>query len=159
MYKIMQDQNYRQIADPIIEHPKFVKLKLEQHHLLCTRYDHCLTVSHYTYHIAKMFKMDVVSATRAALLHDFFFNPHDAKGVYTLVNHPDIALNNANKHFELNDKEKNAIASHMFPLGKTKPRSKESWLVTIIDSSVALYEYSYKLKTVAQVCMLLLIRF
>lgn len=158
MYKIMQDEKYRLIADEIIEHPEYLKLKTQQHHLLCTRFDHCLTVSHYTYHVAKLLKMDVASATRAALLHDFFMDPNDTKGVDTLINHPEMALTKANKHFKLNHKEKNAIAAHMFPIGRIKPKYKESWLVTVIDTFVALYEYSYKFKTVAQVCMLLFIR-
>ena len=30
----------------------------------------------------------------------------------------------------------------MFPLGKTLPKYKESWILTLVDKSVAIYEMS-----------------
>ena len=38
------------------------------------------------------------------------------------------------------NKEENIIVSHMFPLGEVKPNCKESWMVTLVDKLVALYE-------------------
>ena len=150
----MNDSKYREIADEIIDHPEFKKLKDESHHLICTRYDHVLTVSHYTYQLARLFRMDVKSATRAALLHDFFHNPTDNKyDVKTLVNHPELALNKSKEHFVLNEVEANAIASHMFPAGKLVPSYKESWLLTIVDKFVAIGEYGYTFRKTAQVAM------
>jgi len=158
MYKIMNDKKYRQIADPIIDHPEYKKLKRESHHLMCTRYDHCLSVSHYTYHLAKMLKMDVESATRAALLHDFFRNPKSGHGTKSLFTHGELALKNARKHFDVNEKEANIIASHMFPTCAKAPLYKESWLVTLVDKFVSIMEYAHKLNPVAITCMLVLIR-
>ena len=46
-----------------------------------------------------------------------------------------------------NSKEENIIVSHMFPMGEVKPNCKESWIVTLIDKIVALYECGvYKVK-------------
>jgi HD superfamily phosphodiesterase len=82
--------------------------------------------------------MDYVSATRAALLHDYFTkNDFDEESTSRkeLVNHPSIACINALKEFKLNELEINAIESHMFPLSKTLPKYKESWLLTLVDKS------------------------
>jgi uncharacterized protein len=47
-------------------------------------------------------------------------------------------LHNANLRFELNDKEKNIIFSHMWPLTLFQiPHSKEAWLVCHFDTKQA----------------------
>ena len=136
------------IAKDIIEKDKFKSLKSEPHHGL-SRYDHVIRVAKKTYLISKIFRMDYISATRGALLHDYFNDSdyHETKGLKKGSIHPVIALNNARREYFLNPKEENIIVSHMFPLGTVKPNCKESWLVTSIDNSVALYECArYKFK-------------
>jgi len=156
----MQDEDYRLITDAILSNREFNKLKSENHHVTCSRYDHVVTVSQYTYYLAKMLKMDTISATRAALLHDFFYNSKsNKKDVKTLVSHPEIALINARKHFEINEMEANIITSHMYPFCKSMPKYKESWLVNIVDNFVSFIEYGYRLRRVAQIAMVLLIKF
>lgn len=133
--------DFELIAKDIINKDKYQSLKNEDHHGL-TRYEHSLRVAKNTYRISKALKMDYVSATRGALLHDYF-NDEDyrnTKGIKKGSMHPVIALNNARREYELNDKEENIIVSHMYPLGKNKPNCKESWLVSGVDKSVALYE-------------------
>ena len=129
------------IAKDIIEKDKFKSLKNDPHHGL-TRYDHVLRVAKNTYRLSKIMKMDYISATRGALLHDYFNDSdyQNTKGMKKGSLHPVIALNNARREYHLNDKEENIIISHMYPMGKTKPNCKESWLVTGVDKSVALYE-------------------
>lgn len=149
----MQSNNeisFDNIAHDIITTNKFNELKNEKHHGL-TRYKHVMRVSKYTYKISKKLKMDYVSATRAALLHDYFTKndfEENSKSSKELVNHPNVASINAQKEFKLNDLEINAIESHMFPLSKTLPKYKESWLLTLVDKSVATYEMTkFKLTT------------
>ena len=129
------------IAKDIIEKDKFKSLKSEPHHGL-SRYDHVIRVAKKTYLISKIFRMDYISATRGALLHDYFNDSdyHETKGLKKGSIHPVIALNNARREYFLNPKEENIIVSHMFPLGTVKPNCKESWVVTGVDKSVALYE-------------------
>lgn len=139
---------FTNIAKDIFEKDKFQSLKEEPHHGL-TRYDHVLRVAKNTYRCSKLFRLDYVSATRGALLHDYF-NDCDyktTKGLKKGSLHPVIALNNARREFDLNNKEENIIVSHMFPMGEVKPNCKESWIVTSIDKIVALYECGvYKVK-------------
>ena len=104
--------------------------------------------------------MDYVSATRAALLHDYFTESdfNGTKGIKKGIYHPIIAFNNASKEFSLNEIEKNAITSHMFPLGKSIPKHKESWVLTLVDKSVATYELTkFKFKNAIAVYTIFLI--
>ncbi len=129
------------IAKDIIEKDKFKSLKNEPHHGL-SRYEHVLRVAKNTYRISKILRMDYVSATRGALLHDYYNDAdyQNTKGFKKGSIHPVIALNNARREYFLNQKEENIIVSHMYPLGDVRPNCKESWIVSGIDKSVALYE-------------------
>lgn len=139
--------SFESIAKDIINTDKFNELKKEKHHGL-TRYIHVMRVSKFTYKISKFLHFDYVSATKAALLHDYFTESdfNGIKGIKKGIVHPMLACENAMKDFELTEKEKNAIVSHMFPLGKNIPKYKESWILTLVDKGVATYEISkYKL--------------
>lgn len=133
--------SFEYIAKDIIYNDKFMSLKEEPHHGL-TRYDHVMHVARNTYRISKLLHMDYVSATRGALLHDYFndIEYKTTKGMKKYKLHPVIALNNARREYKLNDVEENIIISHMYPFGKIKPNCKESWLVTSVDKAVAIYE-------------------
>ena len=57
-----------------------------------------------------------------------------------LNSHPYFAYYNASKIVGLNEKEKNMILSHMFPISYSIPRYKESILLDMIDDLEALKE-------------------
>ncbi len=130
---------FNNIISDIIKNEKFIALKNEDHHGI-SRMEHSLNVAKIAFHVAKRLKLkNINSITRAALLHDLFTNDEMPEG-NNLVNHPKIAAENAKKIFNINSKEYNAIEAHMFPLGKKMPKHTESWMVTIADKSVAVYE-------------------
>ena len=52
-----------------------------------------------------------------------------------------VYFDNASKLFNLTDREKNIIRTHMFPINLAIPRYLESWLVSIVDKGVAFYEF------------------
>ena len=154
-------KSFDSIAAEIINSEKYQSLKGENHHGL-SRYDHSLRVAKNTYRLSKKMKLDYVSATRGALLHDYFTNEEyrNTKGVKKYSMHPVIALNNALREYDLNPIEENVIVSHMYPMGKTKPNCKESWLVTGVDKSVAIYEcVRYKAKECLALTSVLIINF
>ena len=106
--------------------------------------------------------LDYVSATRGALLHDYFTDDdyRNTKGFKKYSMHPVIALNNAIREFDLNPIEENVIVSHMYPMGKIKPNCRESWLVSSVDKSVAIYECArYKTKECVAFAFVLIINF
>lgn len=139
----MKNVSFDEIAKDILDNKKYQKIGYESHHGI-TRLEHTLRVSRNVYRISKKFNMDYVSATRGALLHDFFTNREfgNNSGLIQGVVHPDIALQNAKGEFKLNKIEENAIEAHMFPLSTTLPKSKEAWTLTLVDKAVAIYEYS-----------------
>ncbi|MCX4365289.1 MAG: HD domain-containing protein [Bacilli bacterium] len=144
--------SFEYIAKDILENKKFQKISTESHHGI-TRMEHSLRVARFVYKIAKKLNLDYVSATRAAILHDFFTNKEFGShhGLIQGVVHPDIALSNAKGEFDINDIEANAIEAHMFPLSKVVPKYRESWVLTAVDKGVAIYEqalYKFNYKKV-----------
>jgi uncharacterized membrane protein len=141
------EQEFNAIVSDILDNEEFLKLKNFFHHN-SSIYEHARIVSYLAYRLCKYLNLDYTSAARGALLHDFFlydWRNHDlpelAKDKYHGVAHPKIALNNALKHFKLNDLEKDIIVKHMWPLTLIPPRDQESYIVTFTDKYVASREF------------------
>lgn len=136
-----QNQEFDLLVKDIINNQNFRELDNELHHGI-SRFGHSYRVAEGVYKVTKKFHMNYKEATRAALLHDFYFNYQleENGDVKNLVEHPNMALLNASKYYELSELQKNMIASHMFPLSKVLPKYKESICITIVDKVVALYE-------------------
>ena len=147
-------RSFDDIASEMLSNKKFLKLNEESHHGI-TRMQHSMRVARNVYKCAVKLNLDYVSATRAAIVHDFFTNEEFGNnlGLIQGVIHPDMALENARGEFEINEKEANMIESHMFPLSTVLPKSKEAWLLTGVDKAVAIYEYAsnkFSLKRISQ---------
>ena len=139
---LMKKEKFLEIINDILANKSIQNLKLYKHHYAYTRLEHCLSVSYYTYVICKFLHLDYKSAARAALLHDLFF--YDCEDKISrpknhIKNHPKIALENANKLFNLNKKEQDIILKHMWPLTFSPPKYLESFIVTIVDKYCAFY--------------------
>lgn len=141
-------KDFEKITGDILNNNNFKELDKEIHHGI-TRYGHSVRVAKGVYAVTKTLKFKTCEeATRAALLHDFYFNYQleDIKERNKLSLHPKFSKENALKYYDLSDKQINMIESHMFPLGDVKPKCKESICLTIVDKVVALYEMQrYKL--------------
>ena len=85
------------------------------------------------------------------ILHDLFLydwrnskKELNLKGYHAFI-HPKIALENASRLFKLNEKEKDIILKHMWPVTFfSLPKYKESYIITVTDKLSALksfYEY------------------
>ena len=105
--------------------------------------DHSLYVSYNSYLICKWLGFDYRSAARGGLLHDFYlYDWHSQKpykGLHGFM-HPRIALQNANKQFYLNTREKDIILKHMWPLTVAAPKYRETFIVLCIDKYCACME-------------------
>lgn len=133
------------IINEIMMNEEVQKLKLFKHHYAYTRFEHSLSVAYYSYLLCKLLHLDYISIARAGLLHDLFF--YDCENKLTrpkkhISNHPKIALKNAEALFSLNDKEKDIILKHMWPLTFTPPKYLESFIITFVDKYCALKEWS-----------------
>ncbi len=140
---------------------KYRELKSMIHHGN-NRLDHINRVSKMSFYLSKFLKLDYVSCTRGALLHDFFTSDdikRNGKYKKFLKNHPKIALENSRKYFELNEIEEDIIISHMFPVVKGKPKYAESKVVCLSDKLVSFYEFfRYQFKLSINILILFFIR-
>jgi len=125
-------------------------MKNYRQHCDTSCYEHCIRVAYYSYWIAKKLGLDYISTARAAMLHDLFLydwrkSHREVKldGLHAFV-HPKIALKNATKIFDLNEKEQDIISKHMWPITITFPKYIESYIVTLTDKYSAVKEsYTY----------------
>ncbi|HOT47389.1 MAG TPA: hypothetical protein PLM53_17385 [Spirochaetota bacterium] len=141
------EKEFYDIINDIYKHEEFMKLKRFFHHN-SSIYAHARDVAYFTYRACKYLKLDYRSATRGALLHDFFlydWRNHDEPDLhrdkYHGIEHPRIALSNAEKYFKLNDIEKDIIVKHMWPLTLVPPKYKESYIVTFADKYLSSKEF------------------
>ena len=143
-YFYMNDEFYS-IIDEIISNDEFNKTKNIRHHGI-TRYNHSLRVAYHTFKITKKLKLNYQEATKAALLHDFFTDETETlHPLKALRKHPEYALENAKKHFNLTELQEDIIVKHMYPITKKMPKYKESWIVDIVDDICSLYERTYSI--------------
>ena len=147
---IMSDEEFESIIEDINNSEPFQKTKEIIHHC-SNRYDHCRRVAYYSYIIAKKLHLSYEEVARAGMLHDFFLV--DNKDITfrekfgTLMNHPKYALKYSEKFFNLTDREKDIIVTHMFPIAPTRvPKYLESWIVNLVDDYVAIKEEIYAKK-------------
>ena len=87
---------------------------------------------------------DEVSLVRGAFLHDFYlYDWHNCSNIthWHGFKHPLIARYNADAVFQLNNKERNIIQTHMWPLTITQlPRCREACLVCLADKMSSSWE-------------------
>ena len=131
---------FYEIVNEYITHPKVLEMKNYMHHGI-NRYDHSFNVAYYTYRVTKRLNLNYKSATKAAMLHDFFLGEVKQKNGYSrLLIHPFYAVQNSKKYFKINKMEEDIIKHHMFPITPIPPMSIEGWIVDICDDIASVKE-------------------
>ena len=114
MKKYYDDRKYLNKVYDILENDKFQSMGNIVHHE-GNRLDHSIRVSYYSYKIACILKLDTSKVARAALLHDFFLEENNGatkkEKMKLMINHPEYALANSKKYFELSKLEEDIIHS------------------------------------------------
>lgn len=128
-----------------------LELKKYPNHKISNLYDHSSRVALCAYDLSRRLHMDIdgKSLATGAMLHDFYlYRAWRNQEIGTRAHwfgHPDTALKNAEKEFQLSDLEKNIITSHMWPLTFWHfPRSREAFLVCLADKICACGEMFLK---------------
>lgn len=131
----------------IINSDELKPLKNITHHISTTRFQHCINVSYYSYILCRKLGLNARSAARAGLLHDLFYydrkeyNSLREKGEFShSMMHSLMAVQNAKKLTEISDLEQDIIEKHMWPVTRSLPKYKESYIITIIDKYCAVLE-------------------
>ena len=144
MEKELKGNEFEELLHDLTSHEIVKEMQNYRQHYNCSCYDHCKKVAFYTYLYCKKHHLDYVSATRAAMVHDLFLYDWRIKSEksprFHGFKHPRIALCNACKYFLLNEKEKDIILKHMWPLTIALPRYKEGYVVSFADKYSTLYE-------------------
>lgn len=144
-----KDPDYMDIISDLLEQKAVKKLEDFSQHHNGTRLEHSLRVSYDSYRVAKRLNLDSRSTARAALLHDLFYYDWRVTkfntGTHSYV-HPRMALRNAERLTDLNDKEVDIIIKHMWGATKSRPKYLESLLVSLVDNFASVKEYLDHLK-------------
>lgn len=144
---IYKDEEFIKIIKDIIENDTVKQMNNYRQHFDTSCFDHCLIVSYYSYVLCKKLNLDYISCARASMLHDLFLYDWrkkyeiNRKGLHAFT-HPKTALENSEKLFDLNEKEKDIILKHMWPVTIVLPKYRESYVLTLVDKFSALYETS-----------------
>ena len=137
-------EEFNMIIYDLANHPTVQKMKLYRQHYDTNCFDHCYNVAFYSYLIFKKLNLDYISVSRAGMLHDLFLYDWRKKQPehkrFHGFRHPRIALNNASKLFDLNEKEKDIILKHMWPITIIPPKYIEGYIITLTDKYCALEE-------------------
>lgn len=113
---------------------------------------HCLDVARRCVRINRKFGLNAVERDliRGALLHDYFlYDWHTRKREnYEFLHgftHPRKALVNAEREYDLTNRERDIIDKHMWPMTIHRiPKCRESWIVVAVDKYSALAEMAQR---------------
>ena len=138
-----QEARMYEILRGIADDPHALEMQQFIQHGTVTTYEHCLRVTRIAYWLNLHWHChaDEVSLVRGAFLHDFYlYDWHNCSNIthWHGFKHPLIARYNADAVFQLNNKERNIIQTHMWPLTITQlPRCREACLVCLADMSLS----------------------
>ena len=140
---------YEHVRD-ILDHSNFKSMDGFIQHGKVSCADHSKAVSYTSYKLCKKLRLDHKSAARAGLLHDYFlydWHKFVSFSRFHAFTHPKVSLKNAEKDFELNDRERDIIKKHMWPMTPSFPKYPESYVVTMVDkyySTLEIFGKKYK---------------
>ncbi len=138
------NKEFQMIIKEFIHNQTVLEMKNYKQHYETSCFDHCYTAAYYCFIIAKKYHLDYLSLTRAAMLHDLFLydwrvRQPGRKGFHAFT-HGKLACRNACALFTLNEKEKDIITKHMWPVTIQFPKSIEGFVLTFVDKYCALSE-------------------
>lgn len=144
-YNTADKREFEDIISDLVSSDTVKEMKNYKQHYETTCFEHCKMVAYYSYLVCKKYGLDYISAARAGMLHDLFlydwhFRKNGRKGLHAFT-HPKTAFENASKLFDLNEKEKDIILKHMWPVTFFRlPKYKESYVITFVDKYCAIVE-------------------
>ena len=135
---------FYELVEPLLLEKEIQKRKKFPHHIHESVYDHVLRVAFDCYKIGKRFSLDYRSLAIAGILHDFYEKPWQYNTEKTkffekhAFTHAKNAVDNAKRIFGsdvVTSKVEEIMITHMFPINIKFPRSREAWILTIVDKA------------------------
>lgn len=144
--KNVKQHAYYPVVKELLDAREVQALKKFRHHKMTTRFQHSLNVSYYNYRLCRLLHLDAESAARAGLLHDLY---HYDTARYSGTNpairhssyHPMVALEGAEQLLALNERERDMIVNHMWPVTSARPKYAETYIITFVDKYCAVLEF------------------
>lgn len=135
-------------GEDIINSDNFRSTRKHIQHGTMTVHNHCMDVARCSLLLNKRLglRCNRCDLVRGSLLHDYFlYDWHDKEYLsqrkrWHGFRHPKIALQNAEKEYELNDTQREIIRKHMWPLSVVPPTCREAWVVTAADKYCSFME-------------------
>lgn len=142
-YSNHERQRFQQLLKAFSSRAELAAMKTTPQHKGNTSFAHCIGVTTLAFRIATKLRLrvDMRSLVHGAMMHDFYLYDTETMPYsdyrHSLI-HPKLSLENAEKVVHLNDRERNIILSHMWPIpGAPLPRCREAWLVCLADKICA----------------------
>lgn len=142
--KALNYECFRRTVAGLLDHEVVRQMQSIRHHPGTSCYEHSVFVAYVAFRLARRMGWDYMAAARGGLLHDLYlYDPKDraAHPGNQCFDHPQFALKNAKALCaDLSKLEENIIVSHMWPLAKEMPHSKEAVAVNLADKLCAAAE-------------------
>ena len=135
-----------EILNSYIKTPEVQSMRGFIQHGSVTTYDHCMSVALASYRFNKRYSLgaDEKQLVIGAFLHDFYLYDWHTKDIAHRLHgftHAQTACANAERIFDIGDKESKIILSHMWPLTFRRiPKCREAVIVCIVDKICSLKE-------------------
>lgn len=147
MIKLTKEEieKYQKLYESLYNDPRILRMKEFSQHRGSSPYVHSLKVARRAYWIAKRwwFKVNFEDLLIGAMLHDYcLYTWRGKSGRFKFAaRHPKTSCKNAERDFKINDRIKNIILSHMWPLNFfCFHKSKEAHIVALADDIIAIEE-------------------
>ena len=141
---IKEKEDFLALLGRLAEDPRTLEMKKYIQHGKVTTYYHCLKVAATAFRYNRRFGLNgnEEEIVRAAFLHDYYlYDWHCHDGHLHGYRHPFVAARNARRDFDISDREKEIIETHMWPLTLTHvPPTKEAWIVSLADKTCSTKE-------------------
>jgi len=145
------DELFQNVAREVCDSDKMREMAHFRQHGSTSCLQHSMAVAYYSLLLSEKagIKCDRTALVRGALLHDYYlydWHVKDSRKTHRLhaFRHPITALRNADRDYELSERERNIIKRHMFPLVPVPPKYRESILVCLVDKWCAVAEATRK---------------
>jgi len=138
-----EQSGFDTLAAPILADDLVQGMDAYVQHGSVSTLDHCLNVARTSFWANRRLHLhcDEKALVTGALLHDFYLYDWHGSGWRHSYLHPRRARANAVKHFGVDEKVQNVIASHMWPLTLLHaPHCREALLVSLADKACSAHE-------------------
>lgn len=146
----VRQKRFKKLMQPYLKHGAVKEMENYIQHGFTTTKQHCENVAWTCYAMNEKFKLGAndKSLVKVGMLHDLYLYDWHEKGIRNALHgytHAKTASEKADYYFYLNDKEKAAIRSHMWPLNITKiPSSREAVILCLADKYCSTMETIYR---------------